>query len=151
MKKLCLVDILILLLAICTLTACTTVSKTDDAQEQDYKLIYNQALDLAYEGKYEEAAQMCQEAFEQYNYVLAFKNAQAYYLTLAERDEEACNVYLEILELNPYDSTTRKTLIELYQKLEMNDKALEQVKILWNQGYKTSENLKLIKDLESEL
>ena len=146
MKKLCLANILILLLALCTLTSCTTVSKTT-SQEQDYKLIYNQALDLAYEGKYEEAAQMCQEAFEQYNYILAFKKAQAYYLTLAEKEEEACEVYLEILELNPYDSTTRKTLIELYQKLELKDKALEQANILWNQGYKTSENLQLIKDL----
>ena len=146
MKKLCLANILILLLALCTLTSCTTVSKTT-SQEQDYKLIYNQALDLAYEGKYEEAAQMCQEAFEQYNYILSFKKAQAYYLTLAEKEEEACEVYLEILELNPYDSTTRKTLIELYQKLELKDKALEHANILWNQGYKTSENLQLIKDL----
>ena len=151
MKKLCLVDILILLLALCSLTACTTVSKTDALEQDDYKVIYNQALDLAYEGKYEEAAQICQEAFEQYNYILSFKTAQAYYLTLAEENEEACSVYLEILELNPYDSTTRKTLIELYQSLEMYDKALEQVNILWKQGYKTSENLKLIKDLESKL
>ncbi len=151
MKKLCLVDILILLLAICSLTACTTVSKTDSLEQEDYKVIYNQALDLAYEGNYTEAAQICQEAFEQYPYILAFKKAQAYYLTLTSDSEGACEVYLEILELNPYDSTTRKALISLYQELEMYDKALEQAQILWNQGYKTSENLKLIKEIYSSL
>lgn len=138
------VDSLLLLLLLCLLSACSTSSNAPVSELAEYKVIYNQALDLAYQGSYLEAAQICQEAFEEYNYILAFKKAQAYYLTLASDIEGACAAYQEVLELNPYDTTTRDTLITLYQELGMNDKALEQVQILWNQGYKTKENLELI-------
>ena len=115
----------------------------------DYRLIYNKALVLAYQGSYKEAIEVCQEGFDKFDYILAFKNAQAYYNTLAGNDAEACKVYLEILEINPYDTTTRNTLIERYKALEEYDKALGQALIMWNQGYKTSDNLKLIEELKS--
>lgn len=117
----------------------------------DYRLIYNKAIVLAYLGHYSVAAKICQEGFEQYNYILSFKTAQAYYYTLAGDNERACEIYLEVLDLNPYDTTTRNTLITLYKNLGLYDKAIEHAFIMWKQGYKTSSNLSLIKELQELL
>lgn len=117
----------------------------------DYRLIYNKALVLAHMGHYAEAAEICQEGFEDYNYILTFKTAQAYYYTLDTNKEKACDTYLEILDLNPYDTTTRNSLINIYKEQGKYDNALEQAFIMWNQGYKTASNLSLIKELQSLL
>ncbi len=117
----------------------------------DYRLIYNKAIVLAYLGQYSTAIKTCQEGFEQYNYIIAFKTAQAYYYSLDSNKEKACETYLEVLDLNPYDTTTRSTLISLYKELGLYNQALEQALIMWNQGYKTSSNLSLIKELQSLL
>lgn len=114
----------------------------------DYRLIYNKSIVLAYMGNYAEAAEICKKGFEEYNYIISFKTAQAYYYTLESNNEKACEVYLEILDLNPYDTTTRNNLISAYKELGMYEQALEQAYIMWNQGYKTSNNLSLIKELQ---
>ena len=180
MKKQYWVEILILLLSLCLISACSTVTETnlseqavktaiDSANEYvalgqydlalevynsaleevlDYRLIYNKALVLAYMGQYKEAAFVCEEGFKMYDYILAFKTAQAYYYNLAGATEKACSAYLEILQLNPYDTTTRSKLVDLYKDLNLYEQALEQVNIMWEQGYKTSSNLSLIKELQ---
>ena len=114
----------------------------------DYRLIYNKAIVLAYMGQYEEAALVCHTGFVLFDYILAFKTAEAYYYELAGLLPKACSTYLEILQLNPYDSTTRGQLIELYKTQAQYSLALEQANILWEQGYRTSSNLSLIQDLQ---
>ena len=114
----------------------------------DYRLIYNKALVLAYMGQYEEAALVCHTGFVLFDYILAFKTAEAYYYELAGLLPKACSTYLEILQLNPYDSATRGKLIELYKTQTQYSLALEQANVLWEQGYKTSSNLSLIQELQ---
>jgi len=119
----------------------------DRALEQtyDYRLLYNKALLTAYSGDYEHAAMLCQEGFEHFPHVLAFKKAQARYYIELERLSDAVSSYLEVLELDPYDTVTRKELISLYTTMQEQEKAVEQAMILWNQGYRTSEVLGLMK------
>ena len=114
----------------------------------DYRLIYNKAIVLAYMGQYEEAALVCHTGFVLFDYILAFKTAEAYYYELAGLLPKACSTYLEILQLNPYDSATRGQLIELYKTQAQYSLALEQANILWEQGYKSTTNLSLIKELQ---
>ncbi len=114
-------------------------------QIYDYRLLYNKALLTAYSGDYEHAALLCQEGFENFPHVLAFKKAQAKYYIELERLNDAASSYLEVLELDPYVTATRKELISLYTTMQEQEKAVEQATILWNQGYRTSEVLGLMK------
>ena len=104
-------------------------------QADDYRLYYNKALALADQGLYLNAAALCDESFIHFPYVIAFKKAQITYLVLAEEKERSFDVYLEILELNPYDYETRRDLIEAYSNAGMDKEAYDQSLILWNQGY----------------
>jgi len=105
----------------------------------DYRLIFNKALVLSYMGQIEDAILLCESGYNEYPYILSFKKAQAqYYVKLGALDQ-SCNVYLGILELNPYDTETRKALIEIYTQNNDNEKAYEQLQILWDQGYKDLE------------
>ena len=119
----------------------------DRALEQtyDYRLLYNKALLTAYSGDYEYAAELCQEGFEHFPHILAFKKAQAKYYIELERLSDAASSYLEVLELDPYDTTTRKELISLYTTTGEPEKVVEHATILWNQGYRTAETVGLMK------
>ena len=105
------------------------------SQADDYRLYYNKALALADMGLYADAAQLCAESFERYPYVMSFKKAQARYLDLSGDKSGYYAVYLEILELNPYDFNTREELMEAYSEDGMDQEAYNQALILWNQGY----------------
>lgn len=111
----------------------------------DYRLLYNKALTIANLGDFEQAAALCQEGHGSFPYILAFKKAQAkYYIELGSWHEAATS-YLEVLELDPYDTSTRKALISLYVTNNEPSKAAEQATILWNQGYRTAETVGLMK------
>lgn len=104
-------------------------------QADDYRLYYNKALAIADQGLYLNAAALSDESFERFPYIMAFKRAQITYLVLAGEKEKSFGVYLEILELNPYDYETRSELIEAYSEAGMDKEAYDQALILWNQGY----------------
>lgn len=111
----------------------------------DYRLLYNKALIAAYLGDYEQAVALCQEGHESFPHILAFKKAQAkYYIELGSW-HDAASSYLEVLELDPYDTATRKALISLYTNNNEPSKASEQATVLWNQGYRTAETVSLMK------
>ena len=80
----------------------------------DYRLLYNKALTIANLGDFEQAAALCQEGHGSFPYILAFKKAQAKYYIELERWQDAASSYIEVLELDPYDTSTRKALISLY-------------------------------------
>ncbi|MBO4716545.1 MAG: hypothetical protein J5599_01485 [Spirochaetales bacterium] len=48
---------------------------------------------------------------------------------------------MEELELNPYDTETRKTLIDRLMESGQSTAAYEQALILWNQGYKDKDTV----------
>ena len=104
-------------------------------QADDYRLYYNKALALADQGLYLNAATLCDESFVRFPFIIAFKDAQITYLILAGEKERTFDVYLEILELNPYDYETRMELIKAYSEADMKKEAYDQALILWNQGY----------------
>ena len=106
-------------------------------QADDYRLYYNKALILAEMGNYADAAELSRSSFERYPYIIAFKEAQALFLKLDGNLEAYYDVCLEILELNPYDTDTRKELIEAYSEAGLDEEAYNQAYILWNQGYMT--------------
>ncbi len=122
------------------------LSVYDKALEKvdDYRLIFNKALVLSYLGQFEDAILVCEEGFSKYPYILAFKKAQAQYCIQLEKINEACSLYAQVLELNPYDAETRKALIEAYTQNKDKAQAYNQAIILWNQGYKDQEILKLL-------
>lgn len=111
----------------------------------DYRLLYNKALTIANLGDFEQAAALCQEGHGSFPYILAFKKAQAKYYIELERWQDAASSYIEVLELDPYDTSTRKALISLYVTNNESSKAAEQATILWNQGYRTAETVGLMK------
>ena len=111
----------------------------------DYRLLYNKALTIANLGDFEQAAALCQEGHGSFPYILAFKKAQAKYYIELERWQDAASSYIEVLELDPYDTSTRKDLISLYVTNNEPSKAAEQATILWNQGYRTAETVGLMK------
>ncbi len=118
----------------------------------DYRLLYNKALTIANLGDFEQAAALCQEGHGSFPYILAFKKAQAKYYIELERWQDAASSYIEVLELDPYDTSTRKALISLYVTNNEPSKAAEQATILWNQGYRTAETVGLMKvSLDSSL
>lgn len=111
----------------------------------DYRLLYNKALAAAYLGDLEKAIELCQEGHESFPHILAFKKAQSkYYIELGSWHEAATS-YLEVLELDPYDTSTRKELISLYSTNGESEKVVEQATILWSQGYRTAEILGFMK------
>lgn len=111
----------------------------------DYRLLYNKALTIANLGDFEQAAALCQEGHGSFPYILAFKKAQAKYYIELERWQDAASSYIEVLELDPYDTSTRKALISLYVTNNEPSKAADQATMLWNQGYRTAETVGLMK------
>lgn len=111
----------------------------------DYRLLYNKALAAAYLGDLEKAIELCQEGHESFPNILAFKKAQAKYYIELGNWHGAATSYLEVLELDPYDTSTRKELISLYSTNGESEKVVEQATILWSQGYRTAEILGFMK------
>ena len=131
----------------------------------DYKLIYNKIYVLTAAGEFEQAAEICIKAISDYPQVLAFRTALAGILIQAEMSDRpyelkripvnerfytgetvyyygekyalAASVLETVLELNPYDSSIRLHLIEMYENLENTDAAYSHAQILWEQGLRT--------------
>ena len=76
-----------------------------------------------------------------YPHIIAFKKAQAEFLYLSGNTGAAFEAYMEELELNPYDTETRKTLIDRLMESGQSTAAYEQALILWNQGYKDKDTV----------
>ena len=111
------------------------------AQADDYRLYYNKALILSGLDRKLEAAELCANGFEKYPYIIRFKTAQAEFLYAAGNTGTAFEVYNEVLDYNPYDTVTRKLLIERLMESGQSNTAYEQALILWNQGCKDKETV----------
>ena len=130
--------------------AYTEVNRLDDAldvydralaEADDYRLYFNKALILSGLGRTQDAAQLCADGFEKYPYIIKFKAAQAEFLYTAGDTGLAFEVYNEILDLNPYDTVTRKLLIERLMESGQTASAYDQALILWNQGYRDKDTV----------
>ncbi len=121
------------------------------AQADDYRLYFNKALILTSGSLNDEAVLLCAEAFEKYPYILQFKKLQAYNSRIAGNLEAAGSAYLEVLELNPYDSVTRGQLIETLIEAGQSEKAYEQALILWNQGFSDKQTVGYLYSLKPEV
>ncbi|MBO4423957.1 MAG: tetratricopeptide repeat protein [Spirochaetales bacterium] len=110
-------------------------------QADDYRLYFNKALILSDIGRNSEAAELCRTSFEKYPHIIAFKKAQAEFLYLSGNTGAAFEAYMEELELNPYDTETRKTLIDRLMESGQSTAAYEQALIMWNQGYKDKDTV----------
>lgn len=117
---------------------------------EDYRLFYNMAIVLSSLGRNREAALLCESSFENFPYILSFKKAQAFYLSLAGENEASRKAYIEILDLNPYDTEIRISLIKAYMSAGLEDKAYEMALILWNQGYRNLETVKFLYEIRPE-
>ena len=111
------------------------------AEADDYRLYFNKALILSGLGRTQDAAQLCADGFEKYPYIIKFKAAQAEFLYTAGDTGLAFEVYNEILDLNPYDTVTRKLLIERLMESGQTASAYDQALILWNQGYRDKDTV----------
>ena len=108
-------------------------------EADDYRLYYNKAIVLSDLGQNEEAAQLCDESFIRYPEIIAFKEAQAVYLDRGGDTDAAQAVYMQILDLNPYDRASRTALIESLMAQGKTDEAYNQALVMWNQGYRDKE------------
>ena len=111
------------------------------AEADDYRLYFNKALILSGLDRKLEAAKLCEQGFEKYPYIIRFKTAQAEFLYAAGNTGTAFEVYNEVLDYNPYDTVTRKLLIERLLESGQTNTAYEQALILWNQGFKDKETV----------
>ncbi len=116
-------------------------------EADDYRLYYNKSIVLSYMGDYSQAADLCATAFLSYPYILSFKTAQAEYLKALDDGNSANAVYLELLELNPYDRDVRHAYIEFLIKEGRTDEAYSQALCLWNQGYKDKRTVEYLYQL----
>ncbi len=119
-------------------------------QANDYRLYYNKSIVLSYMGDYSGAADLCGTAFLSYPYIISFKTAQAEYLKALDDGQSAIAVYLELLDLNPYDRAIRNDYIDLLISRGNEEEAYRQALILWNQGYKDKSTVKYLYQLKPE-
>ncbi len=120
-------------------------------QADDYRLYYNKAIILTNSGRNVEAAALCATSFEKYNYIMAFKRAQALNLTISGDDAGAIAVYEQMLSLNPYDVETRARLIQALMALGENEEAYTHALLLWNQGYHDKTTVEFLYQLKPSL
>ena len=120
-------------------------------QADDYRLYFNKALIMADLGSYSEAAELCGTSFEKYPHIIAFKKAQAEYLYLSGNTGAAYEAYKEELELNPYDTETRRTFIERLISSGQSTAAYDQALILWNQGYKDEKTVSYLYSVRPDI
>lgn len=99
------------------------------------RLLYNQTIALALMGRYEEAAEKSAQAFLAHPHLLRFLSAQAGYLQLAEKPDEAAEVLIHLLTLNPHDHETRLRLMDILIANESFAEAKEQGLVLYQQQY----------------
>ena len=111
------------------------------SEADDYRLYYNKALILSGLDRKLEAAKLCEQGFEKYPYIIRFKTAQAEFLYTAGNTGTAFEVYNEVLDYNPYDTVTRKLLIERLLESGQANTAYEHALILWNQGFKDKDTV----------
>lgn len=138
----------------------------------DYRLIYNKIHVLTAAGRFEEAVDLCIDAIGNYPHVIAFRTALAGILIQAEMSDReyelkkipvnekfytgevvylygkkyalAASVLETVLELNPYDSSTRLYLLKMYQNMENNSEAYSHAQTLWDQGLRTREVIEVL-------
>ena len=117
-------------------------------EASDYRLTYNKALVLAYMKRYEEAAQLCDQGFTTYPYIMSFKKAQYEFLGMNNDSEGQAEVLNQILEINPYDRKTRENLIQLYITQNKTSDAINHATWLFEHGFTDNETIKLLYSLE---
>ena len=117
-------------------------------EADDYRLYYNKAIVLSDLGRNEDAARLCDTSFERYPDIIAFKEAQAIYLNRSGDEDAAVKVYMQILDLNPYDRASRTELIRTLISRGNTDEAYNQAMILWNQGYRDKDTVKILYEIK---
>lgn len=119
-------------------------------QADDYRLYFNKAIVLSEMGFNTEAALLCQQSFEKYPEIIAFKTAEALYYQLAGELDSSNEAYLQVLELNPYDRDSRIKLIDNLIASKSLDSAYQQTLIMWNQGFRDSKSIEYLYLLEPD-
>ena len=119
-------------------------------EADDYRLYYNKAIILSDLGRNGDAAELCNTSYERYPEIIAFKEAEAIYLNRSGDEDAAQTVYMQILDLNPYDRASRTELIKSLISRKKTDEAYSQALILWNQGYRDKETVTFLYELRPE-
>lgn len=119
-------------------------------EADDYRLYYNKAIVLSDLGRNDDAARLCDSSFERYPGIIAFKEAEAVYLNRSGDEDAAVKVYMQILDLNPYDKASRLELIRTLISRGDADEAYSQALKLWDQGYRDKETVKILYELKPE-
>lgn len=110
----------------------------------DNRLLYNKALVLIQMERFDDALAVLEKGTVDFPHVLLFRTTQAQLYSRQGNTDAARGIYIEVLGMNPYDVGTRKEFIALLVEDGDLDAAHEQALILWNQGYRTKENLGLL-------
>ena len=138
----------------------------------DYKLLYNKIYVLTAAKRYEQALDLCIRAVTDYPHVISFRTALAGILNQAEMNDrdfeltkkqvsekfytgevtylygeryaKAAEVLETVLELNPYDTSIRLHLTEMYTNLGNTEDACKHAQILWNQEIRTREVIQVL-------
>lgn len=110
----------------------------------DHRLLYNKALVLIRMERFDDALAVLEKGTVDFPHVLLFRTTQAQLYSRQGNTDAAREIYIEVLAMNPYDVGTRKEFIALLVEDGDLDAAHEQALILWNQGYRTKENLGLL-------
>lgn len=138
----------------------------------DYKLLYNKIYVLTAAKRYEQALDLCIRAVTDYPHVISFRTALAGILNQAEMNDrdfeltkklvsekfytgevtylygeryaKAAEVLETVLELNPYDTSIRLHLTEMYTNLGNTEAACKHAQILWNQEIRTREVIQVL-------
>ena len=138
----------------------------------DYKLLYNKIYVLTAAKRYEQALDLCIRAVTDYPHVISFRTALAGILNQAEMNDrdfeltkkqvsekfytgevtylygeryaKAAEVLETVLELNPYDTSIRLHLTEMYTNLGKTEDACKHAQILWNQEIRTREVIQVL-------
>lgn len=117
---------------------------------KDYRLIYNLAILQGKTGDLQKAAETSLKAFADFPSRISFlENATKFY-ELDKDYENAQQVYLKILELNPYSSGNALKLISLYEQMNNSDKAYELALEMWNKGLMNSSFLDILVRYDAE-
>lgn len=149
-----------------------------EQSSDDYKLLYNKIYVLTAANRYEQALDLCIKAVTDYPHVISFRTALAGILNQAEMNDrdfeltaipvsekfftgEATYLYGEryakaaevletVLELNPYDTSIRLHLIEMYSNLGNKEAAYNHALVLWNQEIRTRDVIQVLYSVNPE-
>ena len=98
-------------------------AKGYEANPSDGRLLYNQALALALDGRQEMALQLCDEGYRRWPQILRFLTLKYQMLQHLGRSAEAVGAMDDVLRLNPGDTKLRLTVMEYALEHGFRDEA----------------------------